>query len=169
MLPNQVVKCCNSNKQGPNWGVNLDDSAKIDRVDRWLEDVSAASRRWKIAKAAQQASEKNVSYLVQIRDGVSCVPSDLKARMEEAIAANVRNAERLAEEALRQSRLESGFYAVLGQVSPPEVAEAWRMRCIDGKTWLQCSLALHYNRQHLERLSKRAKVAAYPLIPGEYR
>ena len=65
--------------------------------------------------------------------------------------------------------METGFYGALAHVTPPEVAEAWRMRCIEHKTWSTCSMVLHYNRQHLERLSKQAKLDVYDYMPQEYR
>ena len=148
---------------------NPTDSEKIKRVDRWLDDVSSASQRWKSAKSAQQSVMRVVEYLEEIKARVHGAPPDLRERMDEAIAKNRANAEALAEAALRQSELESGFYETLGGVRPPEVAEAWRMRCMEHKTWLQCSMALHYNRTHLERLSRQAKLAAYDTMPREYR
>ena len=147
----------------------LTEAERVERVDRWLGDVSDASQRWRTAKAAQQAASSVVDHLEEIRGRVRGASPDLEARMAEAVEQSRGVAARLADEALRLSGLESGFYDALGAVNPPEVAEAWRMRCIEGKTWLQCSLALHYNRQHLERLSKRAKVDIYDRIPGEYR
>ena len=152
-----------ANRKGPT------DAEKAECVDRWLEDVSQASRRWKSAKAAQEASERVVAYLEEIRSYVHGAPPDLEERMNEAIERNRENAAKLAEAAIAQSELESGFYDVLSRVEPAEVAEAWRMRCMAGKTWMQCAWSLHYNRQHLERLSKRAKVSAYDLIPEAYR
>lgn len=131
--------------------------------------MSQASARWRSAKAAQQSSERVVAYLREIRARMAGVSDELDERMDEAIARNEENAVKMAEEAVRQAGVESRFYEVMQSVRPAEVAEAWRMRCIEGKTWLQCSMALHYNRQHLERLSKQAKVSAYDLIPGEYR
>ena len=148
---------------------NVSDSEREARVDKWLSDVSDASRRWKTAKTAQQSAERVVAHLEEIRGRMRGASPELDARMAEAIGANEDTARALAEEALRLSGLESGFYEALQAVKPPEVAEAWRMRCIEGKTWLQCSLALHYNRQHLERLSKRAKVEIYGLIPERYK
>ena len=147
----------------------LSEEDKVLRVDRWLEDVSAASARWRTAKAAQQSVEGAISYLEEIRSHMGSMPADMQARMDSAIAKNRDNLEKLVELADRQADLESGFYEALPLVRPPEVAEAWRMRCIEGKTWLQCSMALHYNRQHLERLSRRAKVAVYEAIPERYR
>ena len=147
----------------------MEDSEKIAAVDRWLEDVAAASRRWKSARAAQQASERVVAYLEEVRSRVHGVPPDLESRMDEAIDRNRANAGRLADAANEQSELECGFYDVVLAVRPPEVGEAWRMRCMEGKTWLRCSMELHYNRQHLERLSARAKVDAYDLLPERYK
>lgn len=142
---------------------------KIRAVDRWLDDVSAAAKRKHTAESARLASERTVAHLEEAKSRVHGTPGELEGMLDEAIRANRENIELQAESALRYAELVGGFNAVLEYVSPPEVAEAWRMRCIDGKTWLQCSLALHYNRQHLERLSRRAKAAAYPHIPVEYR
>lgn len=147
----------------------MTDQEKIEAVDRWLADVAAASRRWKTARAAQQSTERVVSYLEEIRGCVRGVPADLESRMDEAIAKNRENAAALAEAAMGQAVLERGFYEVIGGVEPPEVAEAWRMRCIEGKTWARCAMELHYNRQHLERLSRKAKAEVYGRIPGSYR
>lgn len=147
----------------------MTDRERIEAVDRWLSDVSQASRKWKTAKAAQQASERVVAYLEEIRERVHDAPPELDARMAEAIARNRENAAMLAESAERQAEMESGFYEVVSKVSPPEVAEAWRMRCMEHKTWARCSMELHYNRQHLERLSKKAKLAVYAIMPEAYR
>lgn len=146
-----------------------DDQHRIECVDRWLDDVSGAARRWKTVKAAQQSAERVMAYLEEISRKMRGESPDLDERMAEAMGRFRENASRLADEALRLSELESGFYAILPHVEPPEVAEAWRMRCIEHKTWSQCSMSLHYNRQHLERLSKRAKAQAYPMIPRSYR
>lgn len=145
------------------------DAEKVAAVDRWLEDVSGASQRWKTATEAQKSSERVVSYLREIMARMSGLSPDLDARMDEAIAKNEANARMLADEAARQAEVESEFYAFLPYVAPAEVAEAWRLRCIGGKTWQQCSMALHYNRQHLERLSKKAKIDVYGRIPEAYR
>ena len=145
------------------------DAEKAACVDRWLEDVSGASRRWKTAKAAQQSSERVVAYLNEIRGRMYGHSDELDARMDEAIARNKANAEAMGAAALRLSDIEGRFYDVLQSVEPPELAEAWRMRCIEHKTWSQCSMDLHYNRQHLERLNKRAKPLVYDIIPREYR
>lgn len=147
----------------------LSDSEKERRVDAWLADVSRASQRWKSAKAAQQSAERVVAYLEEISANVSPVPDELRERMVSAIEANRRNVGELADAALAQSELESGFYAVLQHVEPPEVAEAWRLRFVERKRWWQCANAVGYSRAHLERLGKRAKAQVYPHLPEAYR
>lgn len=146
----------------------VSDHDKERAVDRWLEDVSAASRCWKAAKAAQESSESIVAYLEEVKSHVG-VDGDLGRRMDEAIAKNRENAERLAVAAERLSELERGFYGVMEAIRPAEVAEAWRMHYVEGKTWSKCAKLLHYNRQHLNRLSRRAKAVVYDKIPRSYR
>jgi len=147
----------------------LTDSERIERVDKWLEDVSEASRRWKTAKSAQQSSERTASYLEEIAANMVGKSEELDGRMAVAIERNKANAERMAQYAAEQAELESEFYEFLKHVRPAEVAEAWRLRCIGHRTWYQCAMALHYNRQHLERLSKQAKATAYAYLPRRYR
>lgn len=146
-----------------------DNDHKIAAVDRWLADVSSASKRWEAAKAAWRVSEGIAASLREVRDSVDQAPDDLRERIDSAISRNVDNAMAMAKAAEELAGVLGTFFEVVGEVDPPEVGEAWRMRCIGGLTWWECARALHYNRQHLERMSKRAKAAAYDLVPGEYR
>ena len=144
----------------------MSDMEKSEAVDRWLADVSEASRRWKSAKAAQEASETVVAYLEEISGRMRGMPPDLEERMSEAIRRNRENAEVLADAAIGLARLEKGFYEVMREISPPVVADVWRMRFLEGKTWDRCSRELHYSRSQLERLSREAKPRAYDALHG---
>ena len=149
----------------------LSDHERLERVDAWLDDVSQASARWKTAKAAQESSERIISYLEQIAYHMyrTEVPSDLMQRMNDAIDKNRDNASRCAQFADEMADLEGGFYAILRDVRPGALAEAWRLHYAEGFTWAQCARKVSYARQHLDKLSKRAKIDVYARLPDRYR
>lgn len=150
-------------------GSPLDDAEKARRVDMWFDDVSSASMRWETAKAAQDSADRVVAYLEEVMSRMRGAPQDLEDRMGEAVSRMRECALKCAETAERQAMIETEFNEFLEKVETAELAEAWRMRFTERKTWLQCSMALHYNRTHLERLHKQMKPKVYPMIPGRYQ
>ena len=125
--------------------------------------------RYEIAVTAQRSSERVVAYLEEIRSHMGGASPELDARMDEAIAKNRANAERFAEAAAEKADVDRGFTEAMLRVSPAEVGSAWGWRYQRGYPQWKSAGKVNYSRSQLDRLSKRAKLQVYGMLPEAYR
>ena len=100
---------------------------------------------------------------------MSGLSPELDARMDEAIARNRANAERFAEAAVEKAEVDRCFVEVMLRVSPAQVGDAWGWRYQRGYPQWKSADKVNYSRSQLDRLSKKAKLQVYGMMPESYR
>jgi len=134
-----------------------------DCVRRWLSDVArSVSDRASVLEALK--SERRAL------EELDRMPKTYTAGKIEATRGRIaETVERLEAMERAHAAKVPEFLALMEQLPDALVARALVLRCLHGKTWQQCAIQLHVNRQHLERCYKASIPDLAKLVPSRYR